>query len=148
MSAITQNKEGLKVLIAGSIIQLFLGILYVWSVFVVPVSQHLNWEIHNVKMTSSFMISFFVVGILIGGKLQLKIGAQKVVLIGGLMLAAGMFATSFLTPGTARLIYFTYGIIGGFGVGAGYNAIISSAQKWFPQNRGFATGVAVCAFGF
>jgi OFA family oxalate/formate antiporter-like MFS transporter len=45
-------------------------------------------------------------------------------------------------------MYGTYGIIGGFGVGAAYNAIISAAQKWFPQHRGFATGVSVCAFGF
>jgi len=66
------------------------------------------------------------------------------------MVAAGMLATG-LIPGDGRapvfLIYLLYGIIGGFGVGAGYNAIISTAQKWFPKNRGFATGVSVCAFG-
>ena len=148
MSTITQNKQGLKVLVTGSILQLFLGILYVWSVFVLPVSKALSWDVDNVKLTASFMLCFFVVGILIGGKLQVKIGAQKVVLLGGLMLAFGMLATAFLTPKIAWLIYVTYGIIGGFGVGSGYNAVISSAQKWFPQNRGFATGVSVCAFGF
>jgi OFA family oxalate/formate antiporter-like MFS transporter len=148
MSIITQNKQGLKVLITGSVLQLFLGILYVWSVFVKPVSEFYLWDIDSVKLTSSFMLCFFVVGILIGGKLQTKTGAEKVVLIGGLMLAAGMFAAGFLTPGTAWLIYVTYGIAGGFGVGAAYNAIISAAQKWFPQNRGFATGISVCAFGF
>jgi OFA family oxalate/formate antiporter-like MFS transporter len=148
MSTITQNKQGLRVLAAGSILQLFLGILYVWSVFVMPVSEAFSWRVDSVKLTTSFMLCFFVVGILIGGKAQLKIGAQKVVLTGGLMLAAGMFATAFLTPAVAWLTYITYGIIGGFGVGAAYNAIISAAQKWFPQNRGFATGVAVCAFGF
>jgi len=148
MSAITQNKQGLKVLVTGSILQLFLGILYVWSVFVNPVSEVYAWDVDSVKLTSSFMLCFFVVGILIGGKLQAKAGAQKIVLTGGLMLAAGMLATAFLTPDVAWLMYVTYGIIGGFGVGAAYNAIISAAQKWFPQNRGFATGVSVCAFGF
>ena len=148
MSAITQNKQGLKILITGSILQLFLGILYVWSVFVKPVSEAYLWDIDSVKLTSSFMLCFFVVGILIGGKLQAKIGAEKVVLMGGLMLALGMFATAFLTADIAWLMYATYGIIGGFGVGAAYNAIISAAQKWFPQNRGFATGVSVCSFGF
>jgi OFA family oxalate/formate antiporter-like MFS transporter len=59
-----------------------------------------------------------------------------------------MLATSFLTPKMPWLIYITYGIIGGFGVGAAYNTILSAAQKWFPQNRGFATGVSACAFGF
>ena len=148
MPAISENKQGLKVLIAGSILQLFLGILYVWSVFVNPVSEFYNWEVAGVKLTSSFMLCFFVVGILIGGKLQTKTGAQRIVLMGGLMLAAGMLATAFLPQSAAWLMYVTYGIIGGFGVGAAYNAIISAAQKWFPQNRGFATGVSVCAFGF
>ena len=148
MSAIAQNRQGIKVLAAGSAMQLLLGILYVWSVFVNPVSKAYLWEIESVKLTSSFMLCFFVAGILAGGKFQMKAGTQKVVLTGGLMLAAGMFATANVPAPFARLIYVTYGIIGGFGVGAAYNAIITSAQKWFPDNRGFATGVTVCAFGF
>ena len=152
MSTITQNKNdpmgrGVTVLIAGSIMQLFLGILYVWSVFVRPVSEVFNWQIESVKLTSSFMLCFFVVGILTGGKLHLKIGSDKVVLGGGLLLALGMFATAFLPQNAAWLMYITYGIIGGFGVGSGYNAIICAAQKWFPHKRGLATGIVVCAFG-
>jgi OFA family oxalate/formate antiporter-like MFS transporter len=148
MSSITENKQGMKVLIAGSILQLFLGIIYVWSVFVNPVTEFYNWDKPSVRLTTSFMLSFFVIGILIGGKLLPKIGAQKVVLIGGMMLALGMLATAFLTEPVRWLIYITYGIIGGFGVGAGYNAVITAAQKWFPQNREMATGISVCAFGF
>ena len=148
MAAVLKNKDGLKVLAAGSALQLFLGILYVWSVFVAPVSDVYGWDVDSVKLTSSFMLSFFVVGILVGGKLLPKLGAQAVVLAGGLMLAFGMLATAFLPGRLAWLMYATYGVVGGFGVGAAYNAIITSAQKWFPQNRGFATGVSVCAFGF
>jgi OFA family oxalate/formate antiporter-like MFS transporter len=92
------------------------------------------------------MLCFLVVGMLIGGKLQTKIGASKVVLIGGLMLSAGMFATSIIPADYSFLIYVTYGIIGGFGVGASYNATISSAQKWFPQKRGITIGISGCAF--
>jgi OFA family oxalate/formate antiporter-like MFS transporter len=150
MSAITENKQGLKVLITGSILQLFLGIIYVWSVFKNPVSAYYGWDSTAVGLTASFMLCFFVIGILAGGKAQVKIGVKFTVLIGGLMVAAGMLTTALIpTDGNAPvfLIYLFYGIIGGFGVGAGYNAIISTAQKWFPQNRGFATGVSVCAFG-
>jgi len=150
MSAITENKQGLKVLVTGSILQLFLGIIYVWSVFKNPVGAHYGWEPVDVGLTASFMLCFFVIGILAGGKAQVKIGVKFTVLIGGLMVAVGMLATAFIPVGGKApvfLIHLFYGIIGGFGVGAGYNAIISTAQKWFPQNRGFATGVSVCAFG-
>ncbi|MCL2764778.1 MAG: MFS transporter [Treponema sp.] len=147
-SASMRSGAGFAVLAAGSIMQLFLGILYVWSVFVNPVSEAFGWHVNSVKLTSSFMLCFFVVGILAGGKLHLKIGSDKVVLGGGLLLSAGMLATALLPQNMAWLMYFTYGIAGGFGVGSAYNAIICAAQKWFPQNRGFATGVVVCAFGF
>ncbi|MDR1868635.1 MAG: MFS transporter [Treponema sp.] len=150
MSAITENKQGLKVLITGSILQLFLGIIYVWSVFKNPVSAYYGWEASAVGLTASFMLCFFVIGILAGGKAQVKIGVKFTVLIGGLMVALGMLATAFI-PAAGKapvfLIHFFYGIIGGFGVGAAYNTIISTAQKWFPKNRGFATGISVCAFG-
>jgi MFS transporter, OFA family, oxalate/formate antiporter len=151
MSSITENKQGIKVLITGSILQLFLGIIYVWSVFKNPVSKFYDWDVTQTGLTASFMLCFFVIGIFAGGKVQTKISVKLTVLIGGLMVAAGMLATALIPTGGKApvfLIYLFYGIIGGLGVGAGYNAIISTAQKWFPQNRGFATGVSVCAFGF
>ena len=165
MSSITQNKQGLKVLIAGSLLQLFLGIIYVWSVFKNPVSAYYGWEPSDVGLTASFMLCFFVIGILAGGKAQMKIGVRLTSLIGGLMVAGGMLATALIPAagyGTDNplssymplspsapvfLIHFFYGIVGGFGVGAAYNAVVSSAQKWFPKNRGFAVGVSACAFG-
>ena len=142
----TQEKNtGNRVLIAGSIMQLFLGIIYVWSVFTIPVSEFWNYDL---RLTSSFMLCCFVLGILTGGKIQLKYGASKIVFSGGFMLATGMMLASFVPSTLPWLIYVTYGMIGGFGVGMAYNAIITSAQKWFPNKRGFATGISVCTFGF
>ena len=148
MNSILENKQGLKVLVAAATLQLFMGIVYVWSVFVIPVSEFYNWDPEAVKLTTSYMLCFFGLGIFAGGKLIEKLGASKVVLMGGLLLSSGLFVTAFIPTSTPWLIYITYGIFGGFGVGAAYNANISSAQKWFPKNRGFATGVSVCAFGF
>lgn len=148
INGIAANKQGLKTLTAGAILQVCLGIMYVWSVFVMPVSEYYNWDPADVKLTTSYMLCFFGLGILCGGRLQERIGASKVVLTGGLMLSGGILATAFIPINFPWLIYITYGIIGGLGVGIAYNANISSAQKWFPNNRGFATGVSVCAFGF
>jgi OFA family oxalate/formate antiporter-like MFS transporter len=142
------GKRGIVVLVTGAILQLFFGIIYVWSVFVLPVSEHFAWSAEDVKLTSSFMLCCFVLGILLGGKLQAKIGTAKVVFIGGLTMAAGMLLTSFLPLSAPWLIYVCYGILGGLGVGMAYNAIITCAQRWFPHKRGLATGVSVCTFGF
>ncbi len=132
----------------GSVMQLFLGILYIWSIFVAPVSEYFALDVNAVKLTSSFMLCFFAVGVLVGGKLQVKFSTQKVVLAGGLMLAFAMISTALLPQSFGLAVYFTYGIVGGFGVGMGYNAIISTAQRNFPDKRGLATGISVCTFGF
>lgn len=136
------------VLVIGSIMQLFLGILYVWSVFVTPVSEYFDWAESNVKLTSSFMLAFFVIGMLVGGKLQVKVKTQPLVLIGGLLVTLGMVMTAFLPINMGFLIYITYGIIGGFGVGLAYTCILSVAQKSFPDKSGIATGISLCTFGF
>lgn len=145
--SLRDNKAGFRVLVAGAVLQLFLGILYVWSVFVLPVSESLAWAVDSVKLTSSYMLCCFVLGILLGGRLQPKVGAQRVSLVGGLLMAGGMLASSFVTPSMPWLLYVTYGVAGGLGVGMAYNAAISTAQQWFPQKRGLATGISVCAFG-
>jgi len=132
MSAITQNKQGLRVLIAGSLLQLFFGIIYVWAVFKNPVSAYYGWKPSDVGLTASFMLCFFVIGILAGGKAQAKIGVKFNVLTGGLMVALGMLATALIPAGGKApvfLIFLFYGVIGGFGVGAAYNAIVSSVQN-------------------
>lgn len=45
------------------------------------------------------------------------------------------------------LLYVGYGVIGGCGLGISYIAPVSPIQKWFPDRRGLASGVAVCGFG-
>ncbi len=148
MNEIMKNKDGARALFCGAAMQLFLGILYVWSVFVVPVSKYFSWEVSAVKLTSSFMLCFFVIGILAAGRIITKLDSSRLVLAGGLLLALGMAISAFVPQEMGYLIYISYGCVGGFGVGMAYNAIITNAQRHFPQKRGLATGISVCAFGF
>lgn len=143
-----KSAERYRILILAAVLQLFLGIIYVWSVFVSPVSVEYGWPVESAKLTSSFMLGFFVLGMLAGGRLERKFGASGTILIGGILLAGGMAATAAVPAGFGWLIYLTYGIAGGFGVGMGYGTVVSCVPKWFPDKRGMATGVSVCAFGF
>jgi OFA family oxalate/formate antiporter-like MFS transporter len=93
------------------------------------------------------MLATFVAGIIFGGYLQDKSGPRKVTLIGSILIGAGMICTAFVSENFPWLVYITYGIIAGFGVGAVYMSTIAAVQKWFPDRRGFASGMIVCAFG-
>jgi OFA family oxalate/formate antiporter-like MFS transporter len=128
--------------------QLFLGIIYVWSVFVLPVSEEYKWAVADAKLVSSFLLGFFVLGMLGGGRMEKRFGTHIPALAGGALLALGMAATAFVPVGAGWLIYLSYGIAGGGGVGMGYGAVVSCVPKWYPDRRGLATGVSVCAVGF
>jgi OFA family oxalate/formate antiporter-like MFS transporter len=56
----------------------------------------------------------------------------------------GFVLSSFAT--FPLLLYFFYGL-GGLGVGVLYGVSTACAIKWFPDKRGFATGVVVFGFG-
>ena len=48
---------------------------------------------------------------------------------------------------TLPMLYLTYGIIAGIGLGLGYTVPIAVLIKWFPDKRGLITGIAVAGFG-
>ena len=136
------------VLISGMVIQFCAGIIYMWSVFRGPVSVHLDWNADSAALTSSIMLAMFVIGIIFGGLAQDKMGPKKVTLSGSILIGAGMVCTAFITAKNPWLVYLTYGVIGGLGVGTVYTSTIAAIQKWFPDRRGFASGMIVSSFGF
>ena len=58
----------------------------------------------------------------------------------------GVFLAS-LAGNSLALLYLTYGLLGGIGIGLGYIVPVATLIKWFPDKRGFITGVAVAGFG-
>lgn len=141
-------KKRYAILIAGMIVQLCAGVIYMWAVFKNPVAEYLERSPTDIALVSSIMLSAFVVGILVGGALQDRFGPKIVAVIGSVIMSTGILATSFVTSSSADLIFLTYGIVGGLGVGIVYLCTIACVQKWFPDRRGFATGAMVGAFGF
>ncbi|MDR2420768.1 MAG: MFS transporter [Oscillospiraceae bacterium] len=136
--------------IAGClVIQLCVGILYIWSVlrgefaasFALPPESALP------TMVASYNLFAFVLGNLAGGLLNDRKGAKVTAITGVVMFSLGVGLTALLTKATAGLIVLTYCVVGGLGSGIAYGACISCVQKWLPHRRGFASGLAVSAFG-
>ncbi|MHC1696074.1 MAG: OFA family MFS transporter [Eubacteriales bacterium] len=141
-------KNRYVILAAGMLIQLCAGIIYMWSVFKNPVAAYLDWDPAKASLTSSIMLCAFVAGIVVGGRAQDKLGPKAVVLSGSILISTGMLLTSLVNSSSPTLVYLTYGVISGFGVGSLYTTTVTIVQKWFADRRGFATGMMVSAFGF
>ena len=148
MDVIKKNPEFKIVpVIACLVTMLCIGIVYMWSVFQKPAIDYYGWPDTAVTMVSSVTLFMFVVGIFVGGVLVDRIGPRLVVMAAGVMFFSGLMLTSFLSAERPWLIYITYGVLGGAGVGFAYSGAINCVQRWLPHRRGFATGICVCAFG-
>jgi OFA family oxalate/formate antiporter-like MFS transporter len=73
-------------------------------------------------------------------------GPRVVGVTGGILYGLGVFLASFSGHGL-WVLYLSYGVLGGAGIGLGYIVSIATLVKWFPDRRGFITGVAVAGFG-
>lgn len=136
-------------IIAAIAIQMCLGTAYVWSLFQTGIAESIfNGDNAAASLTFSLLLFVLAVGSIIGGKLAVKYSTRKVVISGGVILATGFLISSFVTASTPWLLWVSYGILGGLGMGFTYSTTIACAQKWYPEKKGLVTGLIVSALGF
>lgn len=133
------------VVLGAVLLQVCLGAIYSWSLFNQPLMDKFGWSKEQVVMTYSIAIFVFAVSTIFSGRLQDKIGPRKVATIGGVLYGSGLILASFAT--TLPMLYLAYGVLVGAGVGFAYVCPLSTCVKWFPERKGFVTGIAVGAFG-
>ena len=141
------ERQGWTVVAGGVLIFLMLGLTYTWSIFKDPLVEMFNWSQTEVQLAFSIMLAVFALTMIPAGMLQDKRGPKIVALAGGLLLCLGMVATS-LFANSPLMLYITYGVLVGAGVGLAYNTPIACSAKWFPQRRGLVTGIVAFGFGF
>lgn len=132
-------------IIACLVVQLCVGILYLWSAFRSNIVAAYGWTQSAATMVSSYMIFAFVFGNFIGGVINDKKGPKLTCILGVGLFSLGVIITAFVK--TAGLFYLTYAVMSGLGSGFAYGACISCIQKWLPHKRGLASGLACSAFG-
>ena len=131
---------------AAFLMQLALGAVYAWSVFLTPVMKLYNVGKPQANLT--FTITLVALGITagFGGYFNSRFGPRTIAMVAGVFYGVGVFLASFVAP-NITLLYITYGVIGGIGLGLGYIVALAMLIKWFPDRRGFITGLAVAGFG-
>ncbi|ACL76727.1 OFA family MFS transporter [Ruminiclostridium cellulolyticum] len=144
-----KNYKPVYSIIASIAIQLCLGVAYLWSLFQTGIAKSIfDGDNAAASLTFSLLLATLTLGSILGGKLAAKYSIRTVVIIGGVILSLGFFFASFVTASVPWLLWLTYGVMGGVGMGFTYSTTISCAQKWFPHKKGLVTGVIVSALGF
>ena len=134
------------IVLGALIIQLCLGAIYSWSVFVNPLKEAYAFTTTQTQIIFSVALAVFALVMIFAGRWQDKTGPRKVALTGGILLSIGYILAAFIGSSFAGLVL-TIGVIGGAGLGLGYVCPIAALIKWFPDKRGLITGLAVAGFG-
>ncbi len=141
----TENRA--LIAVAGVVMQVALGAVYAWSVFSDPLAQQYGGATAT-AVNATFSITIFTLGFaaFVGGLWMASVGPRTVALTAGVLYGLGIFLAGF-AGSSLTLLYLTYGFIAGAGIGLGYIVPVATLIKWFPDKRGFITGIAVAGFG-
>jgi oxalate/formate antiporter len=119
---------------------------YVWTLFTGPLNQKLGITLAQLQWTFSLLIILQTWLSPFQAYLVDRFGPRLLIAIGAL-LSGGSWVLSAWVDNIWAL-YFTYGVLGGFGTGIIYVGIIGLMVRWFPDRRGLATGLAAAGYGF
>lgn len=141
------NSKRYLILSVGIITMLFAGIIYAWSILKVPFAEELGFTKDDLSLNFTLTMSFFCLGGVLSSQFVRRIGTRLTIALSGLLAGLGFVLTSFIGEGGLLLIYLTYAVVSGFGIGVAYIVIISTVNSWFPDRKGFSSGALMMGFG-
>ncbi|MFZ0812653.1 oxalate/formate MFS antiporter [Bradyrhizobium sp.] len=136
-------------------IQLVLGLIammsisspqYGWAFFTKPLRDSLGVQLSALQVTFTLLIVLQTFLSPLQGYLIDKFGARLLIASGCLLSGLGWILAGYATSLTG--LYLTYGLFCGVGTGIVYVGVVGLMVRWFPDRRGFATGVVAAGYGF
>ena len=101
----------------GVIAMLFAGVLYAWSILKSPLSAEFGWGASGLALNFTLAMTFFCIGGLLGAKLSAVAGHRIALITAGVLSGAGFLLTSALNSSSVVMLYITYGVLAGLGIG-------------------------------
>lgn len=136
-------------------VQLVLGVIsmmsisspqYVWTLFTKSFQDSVGATLPAIQITFSILIVLQTWLSPLQGYLIDKFGPRLLIALGCALSGAGWITSAYVMSLTG--LYLTYGLFCGIGTGIVYIGIIGLMVRWFPERRGFATGMVAAGYGF
>ncbi len=106
-----------------------------------------EWDCSRAFLSGVFSLCFLTYGIssFFMGRMTDRYGPRKTLALGGLIMGAGAVLTSFVSA--PWILYVTFGLMIGIGVGTSYSPTASTVSRWFIKKKGTAVGIVVAGLG-
>lgn len=134
-------------LILGVVSMLFAGIIYAWSILKTPFAVQFAWGASELALNFTITMTFFCLGGFVGAKLTKRFGVKVTTICAGMLAATGFMLTATINGQNILMLYLTYGVLAGLGIGIAYNVVISAVNAWFPDKKGLCSGCLMMGFG-
>ena len=141
----TSSKYRWLIIFASFVIMMIISIYqYSWFLFAYAIQTQLNWDLSTIGL--AFTIFAYAATFIqpFSGFIADSYGPRNVAIAASFLVGIGLILVSFAF--TPPVFYLFYGL-GGLGVGVLIGISTACAVKWFPDKRGFATGLVVFGFG-
>lgn len=122
-----------------------LGSLYAWSVFVPPLEREFGWSRGQTSWVYTIAIVCFALTFILAGRIQDLKGPRICAFLGGVLVSGGFVLASYTS--SLMTLYVFYGVVVGIGNGFGYATPTPVGSKWFPDRRGLVVGLMVGGYG-
>lgn len=119
---------------------------YVWTLFTKPLTDTLHVPLSAVQVTLTILIVLQTWLSPAQGYLVDKFGPKVLIAAGCILSGLGWVTAAYVSSLTG--LYLTYGLLCGAGTGIVYIGIVGLMVRWFPDRRGFATGMVAAGYGF
>ena len=134
-------------MVIGVISMLFAGVLYAWSILKSPLASEFGWGASELALNFTLAMTFFCVGGLLGAQISKRKGHTLALVLSGVLSALGFILTAMLKDASVWVLYITYGVLAGLGIGISYNVVIATVSSWFPDKKGLCSGCLMMGFG-
>ena len=131
----------------GVVAMLFAGVLYAWSILKSPLASEFGWGQSELALCFTLAMTFFCIGGLLGAQLSKRLGHRIALVSAGALAASGFVLTALQREVPVLILYLTYGVLAGVGIGIAYNVVIATVSSFFPDKKGICSGCLMMGFG-
>ncbi|KJK17216.1 oxalate:formate antiporter [Burkholderiaceae bacterium 16] len=120
------------------------GVQYSWTLYAAPLQEKLGISLTAVQIAFTLSQVIQAVSQPSGGFVVDKFGPKGALIVSGIMISVGWAFMGQVE--TAPALYALYALAGA-GVGVVYGTAINTANRWFPEKRGMASGFTAAGYG-
>lgn len=143
----SRKRQAFLMMLTGSLVIFFTGYMHVWSIYVPRIMEEYHWTEGQATLAYYLANAMGVAGSILGGRASTVWGVRRTVAAGGALFSLSYVLCALVMGSSPWPIYLCYGVLMALGNGIVYALILATAQRWFPDRTGFASGIVVTSNG-